>query len=101
MASVGPISEAIVYYSHGHELDAERVVESLKGIVSMAEGPTADGADVTLVTGSNFSVRVPGHGGGRKRRTTTTVPNPYPVLGPPSSALQSLPPYDPRACPTS
>jgi LCP family protein required for cell wall assembly len=98
---VGPISEAVVYYSPGHELDAERLVESLKGIVSMAKGPTENGAEVTLVTGSNFSVSVPGHHGGGKRHTTTTLPNPYPVLGPPSSAVQSLPPYDPRACPGS
>jgi LCP family protein required for cell wall assembly len=97
---VGPISEAIVYYGRGHQLDAERVVQSLRGIVSMAEGPTRDGADVTLVTGTNFSVSVPGHGGSG-RHTTTTVTNPYPVLGSPSSAIQSLPSYDPRACPSS
>jgi len=94
---VGPISQAIVYYSHGHQLDAERVVQSLSGMVSMAEGSTQDGADVTLVTGTNFSVTV--HHSGSPATTTTTVANPYPVLGPPSAAMQSLPSYDPRACP--
>jgi hypothetical protein len=98
---VGPISQAIVYYSRGHQLDAERLVQSLSGIVSMAEGPTQDGADVTLVTGSNFSVKVPAHHGGSPGPTTTTVPNPYPVLSPPSAAIQALPAYDPRACPSS
>jgi LCP family protein required for cell wall assembly len=98
---VGPISQAIVYYARGHQLDAERVVESLSGIVSMAEGPTSDGADVTLVTGSNFSVLVPGHHHGPPGTTTTTVPPSDPVLGPTSSAVQALPSYDPRACPTS
>ncbi|MGO8875380.1 MAG: LCP family protein [Acidimicrobiales bacterium] len=98
---VGPIAQAIVYYSRGHQLDAERVLQSLGGMVSMAEGPTRDGADVTLVTGSNFSVKVPAHHSGAPGTTTTTVANPYPVLGPPSAAIQDLPSYDPRACPGS
>lgn len=54
--SIGPISETVVYYSKGHLLDAERVVEDLHGIVAMAEGPTDAGADVTVVTGSDYSV---------------------------------------------
>jgi hypothetical protein len=87
-----------VYYSRGHQLDAERVLQSLHGIASMAEGPTQEGAAVTLVTGSNFSVALPHHTGGTPAITTTTVPNPYPVLGPPSPATQAVPFYDPRAC---
>ncbi len=98
---VGPISQAIVYYSRGHVLDAERLSQSLRGMVSMAEGPTQDGADVTLVTGSQFSVRLPSHHVRRVGPTTTTVPNPYPVLSPASAAVQPLPSYDPRACPNS
>ncbi|MGA2209336.1 MAG: LCP family protein [Acidimicrobiales bacterium] len=98
---VGPISQAIVYYARGHQLEAERLLQSLHGIVSMAEGPTQDGADVTLVTGSNFSVTPQHHAGRQSGATTTTVPNPYPVLGPPSAAVQALPFYDPRACPIS
>ncbi|HXY45856.1 MAG TPA: LytR C-terminal domain-containing protein, partial [Acidimicrobiales bacterium] len=101
---VGPISQAIVYYSRGHQLEAERFVQSLSGIVSMAEGHTLDGTDVMLVTGTNFSVNVPVHhrtAPTSTTATTTTVPNPWPVLSPPSSAIQSLPFYDPRACPSS
>jgi hypothetical protein len=98
---VGTIAQAIVYYSRGHQLDAERLVQSLSGMVSMAEGPTQDGADVTLVTGTNFSVSVHVHHSGQPGTTTTTAPNPYPVLGAPSPAIQSLPSYDPRACPSS
>jgi LCP family protein required for cell wall assembly len=98
---VGPISQAIVYYSRGHQLDAERLLQSLHGIASMAEGPTQDGADVTLVTGSNFSVKSQHSVGGSAGATTTTVPNPYPVLGPPSPATQAVPVYDPRACSSS
>jgi LCP family protein required for cell wall assembly len=102
---VGPISEAIVYYSRGHLLDAERVVQSLGGIVSMAEGPTQDGADVSLVTGSNFSIATPRKAKPKPPSGTTpistTTPSAFTVLGPVSSAVQPLPAYDPRACPTS
>jgi len=98
---VGPISQTIVYYSRGHLLEAERVLQSLGGMVSMAEGPTRDGADVMVVTGSKFSVKVRGHHVHHARPTATTIPNPYPVLSAASSAVQPLPRYDPRACPNS
>jgi LCP family protein required for cell wall assembly len=92
---VGPISEATVYYRPGHLAQAERVMDSLSGIVAMAQGPTVGHADVEVVTGSNFSVVLPGihhhHG-------ASHGPGSYSVLGPPSSALQALPFYDPRAC---
>ena len=103
---VGPISETVVYYAPGDLLDGERVVEDLSGIVSMTEGPTDAGADVTVVTGSDFSVwqphvRKPG-AMTTTTTTTTTVPSAsVSTLGAPSPALQSLPSYDPRACPSS
>jgi LCP family protein required for cell wall assembly len=120
--SVGPISETVVYYAPGHLLDAERVVEELNGVVAMADGPTDAGADVTVVTGSNFSV-LSNHAPAQD--TTATVAQPpttaMPVtsattvelmaamleltsastLGPPSPAVQPLPSYDPRACPSN
>ena len=64
--AVGPLSETVVEYSPGHEADAERVMRSLSGIVSMTEAPvrpppgsdvpSSTGADVTVITGTNFSV---------------------------------------------
>ena len=72
---------------------AERVAQSLSGIVSMAEVPTATGgADVTVIAGTTFHVVKPGthHVG---------LPSGISTLGPVSSAVQSLPAYDPRACP--
>ncbi len=96
---IGPISETVVYYAPGHLLGAERVAEDLHGIVAMAEGATDAGADVTVVTGSDYSVLVksaPAQGA-----TTTTVPRASAsTLGPPSPAVQPLPSYDPRACPS-
>jgi hypothetical protein len=125
---VGPISETVVYYAPGHLLDAQRVVEDLRGIVAMAEGTTAAGADVTVVTGSDYSVAV-NHAPAQGTTTTavgttattveltattveltattvelaaTTVElASVSTLGPPSPAVQPLPSYDPRACPSS
>ncbi len=119
--SIGPISETVVYYAPGRQLDAERVLESIHGIVAMAPGATDAGADVTVVTGSDYSLQVP-HGAttgkkttGKKTTsststtttvattttTTTTTQPPASTLGPPSPAVQSLPSYDPRACPAA
>ncbi len=77
-------------------------MQSLQGIVSMAVGPTQNGADVTLITGSNFSVKLPRTAAKKLPISTpTTVAPAYPILGPVSSAIQSLPFYDPRACPAT
>jgi len=96
-APIGPISETVVYYSPGHLADAERVVQSLSGIVSMSEGSTDGGAEVMVLTGSNFSVRTARR---TASSTTTTTSAASSTLGPPSPAIQALPPYDPRACPS-
>ena len=123
-ASVGPISETVVYYKPGDLLDAERVIENIHGIVAMAQESTTSGADVNVVTGSDYSVQLQ-HA---KATTTTTSTTPTTStatsttttststtststttttttqpssLGPPSAAVQALPSYDPRACPSS
>jgi LCP family protein required for cell wall assembly len=107
---VGPLAETLVYYSAGHLGQAERVTESLSGIVSMAEGPTIDHAEVTIVTGTNYAVSKPasssttttGPSSSSSTTTSTTLPgssNPASsYLDPVSSAVQALPSYDPRAC---
>jgi hypothetical protein len=123
--SVGPISETLVYYKPGHILEAERLLKSLTGIVGMVQGATSLNADVTVVTGSDYTVRVhpakaKGSAGGTTKSgststtsststsstttttslaTTTTTTQPS-SLGPPSLAAQPLPGYDPRACHT-
>lgn len=97
---VGPVAETIVYYSPGHQLQAERVMQSLSGIASMAQGPTAGGAEVTVVTGSNASVVLPSaHPSSSHHHGSGAGSNPYPVLTPTSSSTTKLPSYDPRACP--
>lgn len=70
-SSVGSPSETVVYYptkAPAAEAAAEAVARSLSGAVVTALGPTADGAEVTVVTGSQFSVNPP------PVPATTTVP---------------------------
>lgn len=118
--AVGPLAETVVYYAPGHLADGERVAQSLHGIVSMSEGTAAQGtlrpgSDVTVVTGSNFAVSNPPaaahsapttsstHGSSKSSSSGSSIPNgaSQPNLAPTSSAVQSLPSYDPRACPGS
>ena len=123
--AVGPLSETVVEYSPGHEADAERVMRSLSGIVSMTEAPvrpppgsdvpSSTGADVTVITGTNFSVVASSAAGSsgsgtktrsktaRKAHSTTISSGSSAVdslLAPVSSAAAPLPSYDPRACPS-
>jgi len=124
---VGPISETTIRYAAPmHLQDAEKVLSDLSGTVALARGATLDGADVTVVTGSDIAVTSV-HPAGQSRQTTgttprktgtsatsprsptttaavtaTTTPNTNGgALGPPTAATSSIPPYDPRACPTS
>lgn len=60
--SVGSPSETVVYYATktpAAEAAAEKVARSLSGAVVTALGPTTSGAEVTVVTGSQFAVNPP------------------------------------------
>lgn len=115
--SVGPVSETTVNYSPGHEADAERVLQSISGSVVMGQGPTQDGADVTVVTGSDFSVAPPSAPSGAGSGQSTSVGSSAPSSGgssgtspssggsssatelsAPTNASEILPAYDPRSC---
>ncbi len=101
--SVGPVSETTVTYSAGHEADAERVAHDLDGAVVMGLGTTTGTADVTVVTGSDFSVRTPATPSvtsGTAAPTTTTSTDSA-ILAPPSPPTQALAPFDPRSCTAS
>jgi LCP family protein required for cell wall assembly len=107
---LGSISETTVTYSAGHEADAERVAHDLDGTVVMGTGATSDGADVTVTTGTDFSVRTPPTPSSPSATTSpaasvTTPTSPATadpgILAPPSPATQALAPFDPRACSAS
>lgn len=103
---VGPLSETTVTYSPGHRAAGERVLASLRGAVALGEGTTLDGAQVTVVTGTDFTVDTPpvhAHTTaaprgtpGTARLTAAVSANP---LWPVTPASVPLPTYDPRACP--
>ena len=114
--SVAAESETVVYYATktpSAQAAAQAVARSLSGSVITALGPTADGAEVTVVTGTQFSVNPPA-------AVTTTAPaggvSTSPVTTPstttatgaaarttgtfqaPTAAVSPLQPWDPRAC---
>ena len=107
----GSPSETVVDYSSPNQLGAaEQVLHSLSGTVTLAKGPTADGADVTVVTGSNFSVATPtakGEAGSSSTGTSSTAntgggpSSSSPVLAAPTAPTQALAPFDPRSCTAS
>ena len=122
---VGQYSETTVSYAHRSATDiaaAQLVADSLSGAVILKYGPTADGAQVTVTTGSNFSVNsslpsdsTPKHAA--PSTTTTTAPpktsgtvtygatvasrSTSPTSGFTGTfpAVTPLTSYDPRACP--
>lgn len=125
--SVGQYAETLVTYSQrtpADEAAAQLVADSLAGEVVLDYGPTADGADVTVTTGTDFSVdaTAPSRAakGSTPRTTTTTTAPATPTstsssssttpssstvtsattsFAAPSTSNPSLAPYDPRACP--
>jgi LytR cell envelope-related transcriptional attenuator len=115
---VGVQAETVVYFSAKTAADqaaAQLVAKSLSGAVMTALGPTVDGAQVTVVTGSQFTVNAPGAattsttGAAAASSTTapaspssstTTTTNPSnAAFQPPTAAVEPLQPWDPRACP--
>ena len=115
--AVGDVSETVVYYGSttpAVEAAAESVVRSMSGAVIMAYDPTqvVDGAQVTVVTGSEFAVNAPAAAPSTTApagaptttapaaTTTTTTASPASAaIQAPSASNTTLQPWDPRACP--
>jgi len=116
----GDVAETVVYYGSrapAVEAAAEAVVRSMSGSVIMGYDPTrvADGAMVTVVTGTQFTVNPPTtsatapasgasstpanstSSGAASTITPATVPTSA-TITPPSPTTQNLQPWDPRAC---
>ncbi len=107
--SVGTESETVVYYATktpAAQAAAEAVARSMSGAVITALGPTSDGAEVTVVTGSQFAVNAPAgppsSAPGATSPPTTSVPAASTSSGgafqPPTAAMSPLQPWDPRSC---
>jgi hypothetical protein len=100
---VGTPAETVVTYSaSADEAAAELVSRSLTGVVIMAKGPTTPGSQVTVTTGTDFSV-VAAPTAATGTTTTTSVPSESSAatLNPPSPPVSPLPAWDPRACTAS
>ena len=72
----------------------------MTGSVIMAYDPSraTGGAEVTVVTGSQFGVSAPSTPTTGGSTTTTTTPT-VAAIAAPSPATSNLQPWDPRACP--
>ena len=110
---VAPYAETVVYYgsrSPAVEAAAEKVARSITGQVILGYDPTQvlNGAQVTVVTGTQFAVNAPPTsstpttavaGSGGASTTTTTTSGAGAAFTSPSPTTQKLQPWDPRACP--
>jgi LCP family protein required for cell wall assembly len=116
---VGAEAETVVYYAQktpAEEAAAQAVARSLSGAVITALGPTTDGAQVTVVTGSQFAVNppaaaspttspaaaAPGTSAVPSATTSTTTTgsssSSSSAFQPPTAAVTPLQPWDPRSC---
>lgn len=103
-APVGaPAATLVTFDSTANESAAEAVARSISGLVVLERGATTGGSDVTVTTGSDFSVDSPPPAPTSTPSTTpSTTPAPTVTsdiaLGPASPAVSSLRAWDPRAC---
>ncbi|HWE70731.1 MAG TPA: LytR C-terminal domain-containing protein, partial [Acidimicrobiales bacterium] len=111
---VGSQAETVVYYAQttpAAEAAAQAVAQSISGAVIMAFDPTqvTDGAQVTVVTGTQFAVNPPAAsastttvGTAATTTTSTTAPSTTTTTNgdfqAPSAAVSPLQPWDPRSC---
>ena len=117
---VGQEAETVVYYgtkSPAVLAAAQEVANSISGSVALGFDPSMvlGGAEVTVDTGTNFSVNppkavatTPKKSKSSKGATTTTTAAPTTTtttsasgFSPPSSANEALKPWDPRSCTAS
>jgi hypothetical protein len=110
---VGQQAETVVYYSSMNASGlaaAQAVADSLSGAVILSYNPSevSPGSQVTVVTGTDFTVNPPAlsamgsTGSTAASTTTTTTSSPRSaVLAPPIPTVQALQPWDPRSCTAS
>jgi LCP family protein required for cell wall assembly len=107
---VGDLAETVVYYGSRTptiEAAAEAVARSMTGSVIMAYDPSqvTNGAQVTVVTGTQFAVNAPSTpatgvavGSSVSAAPTATTSPAAVAIAPPSPTTSTLQPWDPTAC---
>jgi LCP family protein required for cell wall assembly len=109
---VGQEAETVVYYgskSPAVLAGAQMVARSISGSVILGYNPSMvlGGAQVTVVTGTSFSVNAPKSSttttssATSGTTTTTTTSASSSLFSAPSSATEALKPWDPRSCTAS
>jgi LCP family protein required for cell wall assembly len=109
VSPTGDVSETVVYYGSRNAATvgaAEAVARSITGSVIMGYNPSqvTDGAEVTVVTGSQFTVNAPpassptGTSAPSAPSSPSTSTVSSSVISSPSSPDENLAPWDPRAC---
>jgi LCP family protein required for cell wall assembly len=108
---VGQEAETVVYYgskSPTVEAAAQMVARSISGAVTLGYNPSMvlGGAQVTVDTGTDFSVNAPKATSttttaGTPTTTTTTTSSSSGLFAPPTSSNEALKPWDPRSCTAS
>lgn len=109
---VGNPAETVIRYSPGQLKEAQNLASQISGEVSLVPMTTADGADLTLVTGTDFSVATPSSPQPSSSGATTTTSASSTSSGSTSQAVNnvasetttshtSYPSFDPRGCTAS
>jgi LCP family protein required for cell wall assembly len=107
---VGTDSETVVYYGSKSATTlaaAQKVDHAMSGSVILGYDPSmvTDGAEVTVDTGTNFSVNTPPSSSSTTATTpastTTTTSANNGAFSAPTSSNEALEPWDPRACTAS
>jgi len=113
---VAPEAETVVYYgskSSSVVAAAQMVARSISGSVILGYDPSMvlGGAEVTVDTGTSFSVNAPQAttttttstkaSTPSTTTTTTTTSSGSGLFAPPTSANEALKPWDPRSCTAS
>jgi LCP family protein required for cell wall assembly len=109
--SVGSVSETVVYYSattRAETASAQAVAGDLSGSVVMALDPAmvAPGTEVTVVTGTNFTVTrpTPATPPQSSAQSSTVAPSTSTTVvagttaSSPTASVEALTPWDPRSC---
>ncbi len=112
-APTGDVAETVVYYASlapSAEAAAEAVAHDISGSVIMAYDPSqvTNGAEVTVVTGSQFAVNAPATTSttssassgtsAPSASSSATATSAAGAISAPSSSNPALAPWDPRAC---
>ncbi|MGA2036464.1 MAG: LCP family protein [Acidimicrobiales bacterium] len=93
-----PAETVVTYAAPADEGAAELVSRQLTGVVIMALGATTGASQVTVTTGTDFSVKPPPSSVASPPSTTAPVSSATASLAPPSQLVSPLKPWDPRSC---